>query len=434
MQRFAQLVRSVTAFVLADGVGILGAVVFSIVLARLRGPEELGIFSFSMAQALLLQLFVDANFSVTLPQEVARSGEVAQPLRHTQIAKWYLAALGIPLGIGLTYAVGRADALAPTLAAFAVAVLQSFVGSYTAALHGLGRMTTLGIIIAGSSLIGSLAGVTAVFLGWHLVVVILVQGLAIAIPAWIWLGIVLRRRQPGWSPWRLYLGDVLQQVRHQGMRCTVRSVARLLQERWYWIAFGFLTIGYMRFGVLLLGWLGAAAAAIGAYSAAQRFVVVLRMLPNAFFRVLLPQFARGDTRFGVVHAVAISLGVGAPVALAVHLLAPWLIELTFRIPEAVPMLQIMAWAFPGVMLSRVVEAYGLTVVQYQRPIVLWAGAVLGLGFLAAVLALPQWGSLAIASVYVGMETAYALGLVGMVAAWQRSSAKKLDFGKHGLQD
>ncbi len=414
-----ELLRSVGAFLLADGLGVVGAVVFSIVLARMRGAEELGLFSFSMAQGLLLQLVVEANFAITLPQEVARTGRIAAPLQQTQRAKWYLALVGVPLGLGLTLFLGREDAILSTVAAFTVTLLHSWVGSYTAALHGLGQMTALGSIIAVSTVLGALGGIGAIVMGLPLPGVILVHGFGIALPMWIWTGRLLRQREPDWSPWRMYLGEIVREVCSVGWRQTACAVLSTLRQRWYWIVLGILTIGYMRFGVLLLGWVGAAATVLGAYSAAQRFVVVLRMLPNAFFRVFLPQFTKRPESFRVQWALGLSMVVGLPLAALLHATAPWLIELTFRIPEAVPMLQLMGWALPGVMLSHVAESYALTFSRYQRVVVGWAAVVLGLGVLVALWGFQWWAGMAVAAVYVGMETLYALGIVVIVGADRR---------------
>jgi len=408
------LVRSVIAFLLADGLGVIGAVLLSIVLARFRGAGELGVFSFSMAQGLLLQLFVEANFAITLPQQVARTGRIIEPLRETQITKWYLALVGVPVGLVMTVFLGRVDALVPTVAAFAVMVIHSFIGSYHAVLHGLGQMSLLGRVIAGSSTLGALCGIAAIVIGVSLPLVIVFQGLGTAVPAWIWSGLLIRRWEPAWSPWRTYVTEVVRQIRKAGLRATGLRLLAILSQRWYWIALGFVTIGYMRFGVLLLGWVGAAAAVIGAYSAAQRFLVVLRMLPNAFFRVFLPQFSKQPEYFAVPWAVGLSLLVGVPVALVLHVTAPWLIELTFRIQEAVPMLQVMGWAMPGVMLSHLAEAYALTQPNYQPLVVIWAAVVLGIGFLSALWGFPLWGSIAVAFIYVGMETLYAVGVVLLI--------------------
>lgn len=415
-----RFLRSVGAFLLADGFGVIGAVVFSIVLARLRGAEELGLFSFSMAQALLLQLLIEANFAITLPQEVARCRKVFEPLRRAQVAKWYLSLAALPLAGVLLLLAGRADAVMPTLVACAVTLGHSFVASYTAVLHGLGQMTLLGVIIAVSSTVGALAGVAALVLGWSLPVVILVQGVGTALPAWLWLGWVLRRWEPGWSPWQSFLGELWHQVRTDGVGGTFRRMWRILHERWYWIVLGFLTIGYMRFGVLFLGWVGAAAAAIGAYSAAQRFLVVLRMVPNAFFRVLLPSYATHPERFSLPWAVASSAVIGGSIAGIIHLSAPWLLQWTFRIPEAVPMLQLMGWAMPGVVLSHLLEAYVLTLPRAQRVVVLWTGIVLGIGFLAAFVLFPYGGEQGIAALYVVLESLYAVGLLLWVVVRHRA--------------
>lgn len=420
-QASGRFLRSVGAFLLADGMGVVGSVVFSIVLARLRGAEELGLFSFSMAQALLLQLCIEANFAITLPQEVARCRRVSEPLRQAQITKWYLGLAALPLGTLLLLLAGHSDAVLPTLAAFATTLGHSFVASFTAVLHGFGQMTLLGAIIAVTSTVGALAGITALVLGWSLPVVILVQGIGTALPAWLWVGQVLRRWEPEWSPWQSFLGEIGHQVRAEGVGGTLGRIYRILRERWHWIALGFLTVGYMRFGVLFLGWVGAAAAAIGAYSAAQRFLVVLRMVPNAFFRVLLPSYATHAEGFSVLWALGVSALLGGALAGLLQVGAPWLLQWTFRIPEAVPMLQLMGWAMPGVVLSHLLEAYVLTLPNTQRAVVVWAGIVLGIGFLAAFAVFSFWGAQGIAGLYVALESLYAVGILLWVMLRRRSA-------------
>jgi O-antigen/teichoic acid export membrane protein len=414
--------QAVASFLVADGAGVLGAVLFSIILARVRGAEELGIFSFSMAQALLLQIFLEANFAITLPQEVARQGSVVEPLRRAQKAKWSLALLGFPVAALLTLVFGRSDAWMPTLAGCGVALVQSFVNSYTAALHGLGRMTLLGIVIAVTATLGALAGIVAVVVGMPLTGVILVQGLVTAVTARGWLRHLLQQRE---VLGRLVEPEFVRQF-WRGWRAW-RELWEVVRQRWHWIALGFLTLGFMRFGVLFLGWIGAPAALLGAYSAAQRFVVLLRILPNAFFRVFLPMFARERQAFSLRWAFAVSFGIGLPLAVGIQGLAPQLMELTFRIEEAVPLLQVMGWALPGVMLSHVVEAYALTVQQYQRPVVLSAAAILGLGFVAALASFPVGGGMAVAVVYVLMETLYALAVVAIVLVRRNVQSEGLAF-------
>ena len=129
--------------------------------------------------------------------------------------------------------------------------------------------------------------------------------------------------------------------------------------------------------------------ALGLFSASDRPVQAAGSLLDAVGVSLLPRLARRDAdafwataRRGVVLVAA----GGAVLAAAATLLAPWLVPLVFG-PDfdgAVPLLQVQAWALPGLAVASFVATAVLPVLGDARGVLL-AGAV-GALVIAATLA------------------------------------------------
>ncbi|WP_019202817.1 oligosaccharide flippase family protein [Tsukamurella sp. 1534] len=118
---------------------------------------------------------------------------------------------------------------------------------------------------------------------------------------------------------------------------------------------------------------------LGLFSAGDRAVQAAASLLDAVGVSLLPRMARraGDdlhaTTIRVITAVAAG---GVALALAVTVLAPWLVPLLFGddFAGAVPLLQVQAWALPGAAVASVL-ATAVLPVRGDAAGVLFAGAV-----------------------------------------------------------
>ncbi|MCA0157422.1 oligosaccharide flippase family protein [Tsukamurella sp. M9C] len=129
--------------------------------------------------------------------------------------------------------------------------------------------------------------------------------------------------------------------------------------------------------------------ALGLFSASDRPVQAAGSLLDAVGVSLLPRLARRDTdafwataRRGILLVAA----GGVALAAAATLLAPWLLPLLFgdEFDGAVPLLQVQAWALPGLAVASFVATAVLPVLGDARG-VLQAGAV-GAVVIAATLA------------------------------------------------
>jgi O-antigen/teichoic acid export membrane protein len=406
-----RLLRAIGSYFAADLLGVLGVALFSILLGRLRGAEELGVFSFAMALGTLAQVFTDANYQLTLPQQVARTGELTA-LTEAQAAKLVLWLPAFAAVLAVAAASGQPQVVFVTAVALFAGLLHSVGDTLMAGLRGAGQQERAARIIAVSSTIGASAAVAGLFAQMPLALLVLLNGVATALPRVAWGAQALHSVHPEWNPW-LEL-QRLWRLRPSGAVELLQRLGALLRERFGWMAFGFLTVLFMRYGVLLLGWVGTPAA-VGVYSAAQRFLMVLRMLPGAVLVVLLPEFARNPDRASLRQGIALSLLVAAAVVLPLWIAAPVLMELTFAIEEAVLPLRLMLLSFPAVLLSHLLEAYVLALPGTQHRLVRAMVLILLAMLPVTLLGYAVGGVPAVALAYTVMEVLY-MGAVAW-SAW-----------------
>ncbi|CAM3342016.1 lipopolysaccharide biosynthesis protein [Tsukamurella hominis] len=152
--------------------------------------------------------------------------------------------------------------------------------------------------------------------------------------------------------------------------------------------------------------------ALGLFSASDRPVQAAGSLLDAVGMSLLPRLARRDTgafwstaRRGIV---AVAAGA-ALLAAAATLLAPWLVPLIFG-PEyhgAVALLQIQAWALPGMAVASFVATAVLPVLDDARGVLLAGGVGAAVITAALAVALHTHAPLTVVTGIVAAQTAAA---------------------------
>ncbi len=113
-------------------------------------------------------------------------------------------------------------------------------------------------------------------------------------------------------------------------------------------------------------------AEVGIYSAGERFINALTILPGAMFNGLLPLFSRSrgesfSRKFSFQSILVFSL-VGVVISSILFFAAPFIISITFRFSESVIILQILAWSFSFFMFNTLMESW-LYGHRYERFVV-----------------------------------------------------------------
>lgn len=286
---------------------LVGLLLF-LLLARLWGPAQFGLFSFVFSFSALLVLVVDFGFAVYLLREVAaRPDEAARLIAEALRAKLALMLMAFTLLAVAGWAIGPA-ALPPTLLAplFLAALAMSFADFFVAPLRALGRYDLeAGLVTLANALQFILAGTVA----W--------QGGSPMAVGWAMLG--SRLAYLALALWAT--GKVVPQLRLRDR--VANSPLSTLRRAWPYGVDGMLTTAWNQLDVVAVRVLFGTQA-VGLYSAGQKIVLGVSALAPVVGNVMIPRLARasaqGDPRFWRIAAKTAALLIATGATFATPLL------------------------------------------------------------------------------------------------------------------
>jgi len=286
---------------------LVGLLLF-LLLARLWGPAQFGLFSFVFSFSALLVLLVDFGFAVYLLREVA-----AQPSQATRLiaeafrAKLLLTALAAGLLVVSAWVAGP-QALPPSLLGplFLAALAMSYADFFVAPLRALGRFDLeAGLVTLANGLQFALAGLVA----WQ-------GGSAVQVG---WAMVVSRC---------LYLALAWRGARQVVPLLRIRSAVATgplltLRQAWPYGLDGMLSTAWNQLDVVAVRVLFGTQA-VGLYSAGQKIVLGVSALAPVVGNVMIPRLARAsvqlDRRFWRMAAKTSALLIAIGTAFAAPLL------------------------------------------------------------------------------------------------------------------
>lgn len=389
------------------GSRLLASTLLFLVLARLWGPEDFGVFSFVFSVSALLMLTVDFGFGTFLLREIAADPDKAAELIGQGLrVKFFLASvLTVASGVVFLIFGSRALPLSLFVLLLLAALIQSFAEYFIAPLRAVGRYdleTYLATV--GNAAQFFLAG-GAAWLGGTPVSVaasIVVSRLLYLIASWRTLtGIVplIRMRQvPG-------------NLRTTLLHSWPYGVDQALTSVW-----SFIDVITVR---LLFG-----AQAVGLYAAGQKILQGVGALAPVVGNVMIPQLARKahlrapDTWRVATVTGSLMAGIGLFFALPLIVFPDWLTNILFG-SDFLPLAAWLPW-FGAILITRYCAAgFGvvLSAIGLQKKRVIGqVFAVLVYGSSTLLVALNGWdiywalGALLAAMFAMGMTYAIYLEL------------------------
>lgn len=353
---------------------LVGLLLF-LLLARLWGPAQFGLFSFVFSFSALLVLLVDFGFALYLLREVAASpADAARLIAEALRAKLVLMLMATGLLVGTGLVIGPV-ALPPALLAplFLAALAMSFADFFVAPLRALGRYDLeAGLVTLANGLQFALAGTVAwqggspMAVGWAMLLARLAY-LALALGA-------TRRVVP-----QLRLGAPVA----AGPWATLRRA-------WPYGVDGMLVTAWNQLDVVVVRVLFGLQA-VGLYSAGQKIVLGIGALAPVVGNVMIPRMSRlaatGAPAFWSTAAktAATMACIGAAFGLPLMFFAQPLADLMFG--QSYEGLAGLLPLFGGVLLLRYVAASAGVVItaagfQARRVVVQLAGLAVVAGLLA----------------------------------------------------
>lgn len=353
---------------------LVGLLLF-LLLARLWGPAQFGLFSFVFSFSALLVLLVDFGFAVYLLREVAaRPSEASRLIAEALRAKLVLMMLAVLLLVGSGLAIGPA-VLPPALLAplFLAALAMSFADFFVAPLRALGRFDLeAGLVTLANALQFALAGAVAWQGGSPMAV-----GWAMLVARLFYLALALRATR-----------QVVPQL--QLSAPVAAGPWTTLRRAWPYGVDGMLITAWNQLDVVVVRVLFGTQA-VGLYSAGQKIVLGIGALAPVVGNVMIPRLSRlAATKARSFWTTAGKTGalmacIGAAFGVPLMLFAQPLADLMFG--QSYQGLAALLPLFGGVLVLRYVAASAgvvITAAGYQsRRVVV---QLLGLAVVACLVA------------------------------------------------
>lgn len=272
---------------------LTGLVVF-VLLARIWGPTDFGLFAFAFSASALLTLVVDFGFSGYLLREIGANPAVAPSLiRNAFWAKIRLVIAFVVLALALTWLLGPKVA-PPSLAIplFFAALALSFADFFVAPLRALGRYDLETAVVTSSNLLQFLIACGTVWLigtptsvAW-----------AFAASRVCYLAVALHT-----------LHKVLPSLSLQ--QGSSENTATTFGKVWPYGVDGVLTTSWNQLDVIAVRAIYGVQA-VGLYSAGQKIVQGISALAPVVGNVMIPRLSRlSETRDTQFHASALRTAI-----------------------------------------------------------------------------------------------------------------------------
>lgn len=411
MRNAASVIRKLLVLLVGEGAArLLGVATFA-VLARALGLADLGVFSFGMSLALVLECIMDFGQNAQLGRDVAEDPEQGLfQFTHAAANKTLIAAL-LAAAAALVMSVGRFSVHETTTVVLLIvwAAGLSVLDSLRSTARSLERFKLDSTVNGAESLLRFLAVVLVWSLGGGLVAF----GLAFALESWISVAIV----------WGI-LGR-----RHDALLSPPASVGDLQRFLWRSAPFGIAVMSLSAFynldQVFVRTIVGAAAN--GLYGAAARISFTASIVGSLLAMVAYPDLARMRSDLGafmryLAKALSLAGAIGVAAAGVAIVWAAPLITLLFgaEFAGAAGILRVLALVivFRGI---STVALYAANALGQSRHIATIAIAFTIANVTANLVLLPRFGAYAAAWISGVGEVALASALVMVSVTHIRAS-------------
>jgi len=199
-------------------------------------------------------------------------------------------------------------------------------------------------------------------------------------------------------------------------RFSLNEILRTTKEASTFFSMNFLSFSMPRGNIILLEYL-TSTVSVGIFSAGVRFVNAIGLFTGALFNTYYPLISniKEDPKFRyelTKKIAAYSFVFGAAISLSLYLLSGFLIDITFRIPEAASVLRITAFAVIPITVYTVLQPFFYTMYKEKFLLKLYVVAFI-LNFVLSIILIRLYGYTGCALITVIIE--YFILLIMLVS-------------------
>ena len=330
------LLRNFGALTLGQIFGRMIRFLYLVVLARLLGPEEVGVFVYGIALSLVLSALAVFGQGIFLSTRLGRRRqEVARTVGHSLTVVLVMVLVATILGFAFTWASQSEPKVFQAVGLLVLALVPRSVVTWLrhcyVALEDASWIPRYEVAFRGGEL---LVG-TAALLAWSDLRLVC----AIHFSAWLLEAAFTLRRLTRTGGFSLTAGRDL------------RLMKRIFRVSFYFMLSLWLVNLFAQVGILALGLLREEAATVGYFGTAMQILTTFLLLPFAFGQAFLPSLSRDYHRGGLAPAVltfvvrGLLIG-GGFIAILTHSYGAWIVTVLLgdRYAPAGAVFASLAWA------------------------------------------------------------------------------------------
>lgn len=330
-----------------------GMFVLAVMITRMLGVDSLGDFTYIFAISSILAVINEFGLSQLLIRKI-NSGRPAvfSLVRHVNIFRFFTAIISLIITLlilslisghsaGLTYAAGLAliipKTLQTTYESAIRALMKQALPSVIKSVNALVQITIAYFILSGN---GTLLHIFIMMLVVECFTALVFRFAAVNV--WIKTGITFTASLP----------------------FSFSEVYALIKEALPFFGGNFLSLSIRRVVIIILGGL-ASQISVGIFSAAFRFVNGIGLISGAVYNTFYPAMTNPEIPVAVRYSVAkkvtyYAFAAGFIISMVIFFASETLIEFTFKIPAAVPLLKLLGFTVIPVLTCSVLQSYLLS--------------------------------------------------------------------------
>lgn len=327
-----------------------GMFVLAVMITRMLGVDALGEFTYIFAVSSILAVISELGLSQLLIRKInAERALIFSLVRNVNILKIFIS-IGCVLSTSIIFYFSPGLNLNHTLLiGIAVVIPKTIQATYDSSIRALQKQAIPSVIKSINSLMQIIFAFFILLSAGRLLnifIMILIMETLTMFSLYFMNKILWNRSGSTFSSLIPYSYSYIKPV---------------LAESFPFFGSSFLALSIPRIIVIILGYL-TNAVSLGIFSAASRFANGVGLFSGALYNTFYPAMTNPETPAGEKYALArkftlYAFFIGLMVSLAIYFLAEILIDLTFRIPEAVPVLKLLGFVVIPVLTHTILQSY-----------------------------------------------------------------------------
>lgn len=327
-----------------------GMFVLAVMITRMLGIDALGEFTYIFAVSSILAVISELGLSQLLIRKInAERAYIFSLVRNVNIFKIYISIGCVLLSSIIFYIFPGLELSLTLITGIAVIIPKTIQATFDSSIRALQKQaipsviksinTLLQIIFAYFILVNT-GSLLSIF-----IMIIIMETLTMIV--FYIINKVL------WNSSGILFSDSIPY--------SYSYIKPVLKESLPFFGSNFLALSIPRIIVIILGYL-TNAVSLGIFSAASRFANGVGLFSGAVYNTFYPAMTNPETTAGEKYVLArkftlYAFVIGLIISLAIYFLAEILIDLTFRIPEAVPVLKLLGFSVIPILTYSVIQPY-----------------------------------------------------------------------------